>query len=73
MQRLLRPRTSAFCRHARDLQAAEAPLCDILAAGQWKTPAFMAYIDVDELETAAVIQAHMDESSGDEMSAHDEG
>ena len=55
------------------MQAAEAPLCDILAAGQWKTPAFMAYIDVDELETAAVIQAHMDESSGDEMSAHDEG
>ena len=32
--------------HAKDLQVSGAPLYEILAAGQWKSPAFLAYLDI---------------------------
>ena len=38
------------------------PLSVILAAGEWKSPAFLAYIDLHQLETDVVISAHMEES-----------
>ena len=56
-----------LARHARDLQANGAPLHTILAAGEWRSPAFLQYLDVNELEADAVVEAHMDESSGDDM------
>ena len=35
---------------------------EILAAGDWKSPAFMDYLDKHRLESDLVMQAHMDES-----------
>ena len=57
-------RTHDFRRgHARDLQASGASLVEILQAGQWKSPAFLNYLDVNSLESEAVLQAHLEESS----------
>ena len=42
--------------HAKDLQESGAPLWVILAAGEWKSPAFLAYLDLHRLETDMVIQ-----------------
>ena len=39
-----------------------APLWEILAAGEWRSPAFMKYLDLHRLETDVVVQAHVDES-----------
>ena len=55
--------------HARDLQASGANLATILAAGDWKSPAFLSYIDKVELENEAVAELHLDahlEDSSDE-------
>ena len=52
--------------HALDLQLSHAPLYKILEAGEWKSPAFMSYLDVHKLERDAVIQAHLDESDEDD-------
>jgi len=71
--------------HALDLQLSGAPLWEILAAGEWRSPAFLSYLDLHSLETELVIQvalstglsgprvcgvsalqAHCDESDGDE-------
>ena len=48
--------------HARDLQQAGAPLWEILAAGQWRSPAFLRYLDLHKLEEDAVSQSHTDRS-----------
>ena len=42
--------------HALDLQLSGAPLWEILAAGEWKWPAFPDYLDVHELETDLMVQ-----------------
>ena len=52
--------------HALDLQLSHAPLYEILEAGEWKSPAFMSYLDMHRLERDAVIQAHIDESDGED-------
>jgi hypothetical protein len=39
-----------------------ASLAVILAAGEWRSPAFLAYIDQNRLETDVVVEAHQDES-----------
>lgn len=51
--------------HALDLQLSGAPLYEILAAGEWKSPAFLAYLDIERLERDVVVQAHVDESDDD--------
>ena len=45
--------------HAVDLQLSNAPLYQILEAGEWKSPAFMDYLDLHRLERDAVVQAYM--------------
>ena len=55
--------------HARDLQADGAQLFEILAAGEWRSPAFLKYMDVHQLEHDVVVEAHVDESSDDEFDA----
>ena len=50
--------------HADDLRASGASLWVILTAGQWSSPAFLKYLDTATLEADAVLQAHLDESSG---------
>lgn len=44
--------------HAQDLVLGGARLNAILAAGQWRSAAFLKYIDVAELEARAVLEAH---------------
>ena len=39
--------------HARDLQAQGASLYEILQAGEWRSPAFLKYLDLEELEADA--------------------
>ena len=51
--------------HALDLQLSGAPLWAILSAGEWKSPAFLQYLDMHRLETELVVQAHLDESEGE--------
>ena len=51
--------------HAVDLQLSKAPLYQILEAGEWRSPAFMEYLDLHRLERDAVLQAHLDESDED--------
>ena len=64
-----------FCRyrchdlrrgHAKDLQMNGANLQQILAAGEWKSPAFLQYLSLTDLELGAVIEAHQAESSSED-------
>ena len=60
-------RTHDFRRgHAQDLVENGASLGVILRAGQWKSPAFLEYLDLEVLEKGAVMEAHLDESSSDD-------
>ena len=43
-----------------------ASLAVILQAGEWRSPAFLTYLDINRLEGDVVIAAHCDESSSDE-------
>ena len=42
------------------------PLWKILEAGEWRSPAFLSYLDVHGLETELVVQAHLAESGSDD-------
>ena len=44
---------------------AGATLAVILAAGEWRSPAFLSYIDEAKLETDVVVAAHVDDSDDD--------
>ena len=46
-----------------------AQLWQILEAGEWRSPAFMKYLDVHKLETDLVVQAHVDDESESEDDA----
>ena len=45
--------------------ASGAPLWEILAAGEWSSPAFLKYLDLHRLDTELVVQAHACESDSD--------
>ena len=47
--------------HALDLQLSGAPLAEILAAGEWRSPAFMKYLNMRQLKEGLVVQAHLEE------------
>ena len=53
--------------HALDLQLSGAPLWQILQAGEWRSPAFLQYLDLHRLDRDLVVQAHLDEESDDEV------
>ena len=40
-----------------------APLWKILAAGEWRSPAFLDYLDVHRMEVEMVLQGCLDEES----------
>ena len=46
-----------------------ATIAEILGAGQWRSPAFLRYLDLADLERDAVAEAHMDESSDEDGEA----
>ena len=52
--------------HARDLQKRGATLCEILSAGEWRSAAFLSYLDRVELECGATMESHINESSDEE-------
>ena len=52
--------------HALDLQLAGAPLFAILDAGGWRSPAFLKYLDLHQLDRDLVVQSHVADSSTDE-------
>ena len=52
--------------HANDMLQRGRSLYEILMAGEWRSPAFMSYLDMCELERGAVVEAHADESSSDD-------
>ena len=58
--------------HADDLRASGASLWVILTAGQWSSSGFLKYSDTAKLEADAVLQAHLDESSGGEEDLGDD-
>ena len=61
-------RTHDFRRgHARDMLRGGARLCEILKAGEWRSAAFLAYLDETELEGAATLEAHLGESSDEDV------
>ena len=42
-----------------------APLWKILEAGEWRSPAFLKYLDLHSLDRDLVIQAHVVESDSE--------
>jgi len=52
--------------HAEDLRRGGARLCEILAAGDWKSAAFLAYLDTEKLEMDRVIEAQTGFSDSEE-------
>ena len=48
--------------HAQDLQQSGASLAEILAAGEWRSPAFLKYLNMHKLHEDLVIEAHLEES-----------
>ena len=63
-------RTHDFRRgHAKNLQVSGTSLVVILEAGQWRSPAFLSYLDLHKLESDVVLEAHLDDSSDEEAGA----
>ena len=54
--------SAAYGDSARDAHAG-APLWKILAAGEWRSPAFLDYLDVHKMEVEMVLQGCLDEES----------
>ena len=52
--------------HSEDMRNAGATLKEILDAGQWRSPRFLEYLDVNALEKDVVLSAHRDESSDED-------
>ena len=52
--------------HAQDLLESGSSLREILSAGEWRSPAFLQYLDIEKMEHDMVVQAHMDDSEDDE-------
>ena len=52
--------------HADDLRASGAPLAKILLWGEWSSPAFLDYMELEELEAGMVLEGHLDDSSSEE-------
>ena len=51
--------------HVKDMQMNGSSMQQILAAGEWKSPAFLHYMSMVDLELGAVIEAHQAESSSE--------
>ena len=49
--------------HARDLiQKPSGTLKEVMAMGQWRSSALIDYLDINEIEASAVIEAHIADS-----------
>ena len=52
--------------HAEDMRLNGATLGEILRAGDWKSPAFLQYLDQEQLEVDRIVEAHLVDSSDGE-------
>ena len=52
--------------HAEDLRRGGATLAEILRAGDWKSPAFLAYLDIKQLELDRTCEVHLEDSEIEE-------
>ena len=52
--------------HAQDLLEKGITLKTILLVGEWRSPAFMCYLDMSEVELRATMEAQWVDSSDDE-------
>ncbi len=52
--------------HAEDLRRGGATLAEILRAGDWKSPAFLAYLDLKQLELDRTCEVHLEDSDADD-------
>ena len=60
-------RTQDFRRgHAKDLQVRGCSVKEILGMGEWSSPAYRKYQDLELLEHDLVVKAHLDESSDED-------
>ena len=50
---------------AQDMVDSGGRLSEILQAGEWASPAFTRYLDMEVLETCAVVESHVIESDGE--------
>ena len=55
--------------HAQDMVDGGGRLGEILLAGEWSSPAFTRYLDMNSLVTSAVVEAHIIESDDEELAA----
>ena len=49
--------------HAEDLRLRGATLGEILRAGDWRSPAFLHYLNIAQLESDRTAEAHLEDSS----------
>ena len=52
--------------HADDMRRNGKRLKEILFAGEWRSPGYLQYLNLDALEADCVVEAHLDDSDGDE-------
>ena len=52
--------------HALDLERSGAPLWKILEAGEWRSAAFLKYLDLNLIDRDVVVQAHLDDDTENE-------
>ena len=52
--------------HAEDLKLSGSSLMEILRVGEWRSPAFLSYLNVSDLESAAVVAAHVNDESDED-------
>ena len=53
--------------HARDLQQSGSNLAEILRAGEWRSAAFLSYLDSNQLEDDAVQEVHDDDNMSEQQ------
>ena len=53
--------------HARDLQQRGSNLAEILRAGEWRSAAFLSYLDSHQLEDDAVQEVHDDDNMSEQQ------
>ncbi len=54
---------AAFGRMCARIWHIGAPLWKILAAGEWRSPAFLDYLDIHKMEVELVMQGCLEEES----------
>ena len=52
--------------HAQDMVDSGSPLAEILRAGQWKSPAFLLYLDINKMEACLAVASCVAESDDEE-------